>query len=85
MRQQVLDEFAAAEGVVWAGILSGEGFIHEAAGTDSSNLEGVGSLAPSMLDAADALQRRAVKFDGAPYINCTLGILYFLGDVYVSN
>ena len=55
MRQQVLDEFAAADGVVWAGILSGEGFIHETAGTDSSNLEGAGSLAPSMLDAADAL------------------------------
>ena len=55
MRQQVLEEFAAAEGVVWAGILSREGFIHEAAGADSSNLEGVGSLAPAMLDAADAL------------------------------
>ncbi|PXF21374.1 MAG: hypothetical protein CXX71_04510 [Methanobacteriota archaeon] len=55
MRQQVLEEFAAAEGVVWAGILSGEGFIHEAVGADSSHLEGAGSLAPAMLDASDAL------------------------------
>ena len=55
MRQHVREEFAAVEGVVWAGILSGEGFIHESAGSDSSNLEGAGSLAPAMLDAADAL------------------------------
>ena len=55
MRQQVLEEFAASEGVVWAGILSEEGFIHESAGTDSANIEGAGSLAPAMLDAVDAL------------------------------
>jgi len=51
MREEIVDNIASLEGVIWCAITTNEGFIEEIAGAPAKFLESTASLLPSMLES----------------------------------